>query len=67
MASLVCSLTGSTPEEPVFSKTGFIFEKRTIEKYLKAHGDVCPISGEPLTTDDLVPIKGEKVIHSFPP
>lgn len=58
MASLVCGLTGTAPEDPVFSKTGYIFERRVIEKYLKVNGNICPISEEALTIDDLLPIKG---------
>lgn len=60
MTSIVCSLTGTVPTEPVLSRTGYVFEKRIIEKYLKANGEICPLTGETLTADDLVEIKSKK-------
>lgn len=58
MSSFVCAISGVYPEEPVISNTGYIFEKRVIEKYLKANGDCCPITGNPLTVENLTQIKG---------
>jgi pre-mRNA-processing factor 19 len=45
------------PEFPVVSKTGHLFERSVIVKYLEANGK-CPISGEPMSVEDLVPLKG---------
>ncbi|KAK2195147.1 bifunctional WD40 repeat/WD40-YVTN repeat-like-containing domain superfamily/Zinc finger [Babesia duncani] len=55
--ALICSISGVQPEEPCLSKTGYIFERRLIEKHLQ-ESSVCPITGEPLTSEDLTPIKG---------
>lgn len=54
--SLVCSISGTAPEEPVVSKTGYIFERRHVVKHLEVHG-TCPITQEPLTVEDLLPVK----------
>ncbi|CAD2097484.1 pre-mRNA-processing factor 19 [Plasmodium vinckei petteri] len=63
--SILCTISGQTPEEPVVSKTGYIFEKRLIEKHIKNYG-ICPVSGEVLTLDDLYPIKIEKFVKPRP-
>lgn len=53
---MFCSISGEVPTEPVVSKvTGHLFEKKLIEKYL-ASEDKCPVTGEELTTDDLMPL-----------
>lgn len=52
-----CAISGGVPKEPVVSKTGYIFEKSLIEKYISANKK-CPITGEPLSEDDLIPLKG---------
>ena len=50
------------PQEPVISvKTGHLFEKRLIEKYLKA-GNKCPISGVELLETDLLSVQGKKCL-----
>nr|AFK36896.1 unknown [Lotus japonicus] len=52
-----CSISGEIPEEPVVSRnSGLLFEKRLIERHISDYGK-CPITGEPLTLDDIVPIK----------
>lgn len=58
-------ISGQTPEEPVVSKTGYIFEKRLIEKHIQNYG-ICPISGEILTINDLYPLKSEKIVKPRP-
>ncbi|VWU51207.1 pre-mRNA-processing factor 19, putative [Hepatocystis sp. ex Piliocolobus tephrosceles] len=63
--SILCTISGQTPEEPVVSKTGYIFEKRLIEKHIKNYG-LCPVSGEVLTLQDLYPIKNEKIVKPRP-
>jgi hypothetical protein len=40
-------------------KTGHLFEKRLIEKYLKV-GNKCPISGVELAETDLLGVQGER-------
>jgi len=53
-----CSITGEIAEVPVASKkTGHIYEKRNIEKYINAN-QLDPITNQLITKDDLVPIKG---------
>lgn len=63
--SIICTISGQTPEEPVISKTGYIFEKRLIEKHIINYG-ICPVSGEVLTLEDLYPIKNEKIVKPRP-
>lgn len=55
------------PEVPVVStKSGAIFEKRIIEKYLLENG-VDPISGQDMTTDDLIEVKTPPIVKPKPP
>ncbi|KAL0770828.1 hypothetical protein Bca101_035979 [Brassica carinata] len=57
-----CAISGEVPEVPVVStKSGLLFEKRLIESHISDYGK-CPVTGEPLTIDDIVPIKSGKVI-----
>ncbi|KAL6532448.1 E3 ubiquitin-protein ligase prp19 [Orobanche gracilis] len=61
-----CSISGEVPEEPVVSKgSGLIFEKRLIERHISDYGK-CPITGEPLAMDDIVPIKSGKIVKPRP-
>jgi hypothetical protein len=54
----VCAMSGEPPVEPVVSrKTGHMFEKRTILTYLLETG-TCPITGQPLNSEDLLELKG---------
>lgn len=54
---MFCAISGEIPKDPVVSKkTGIIFEKSLIEKYVASNGDSCPITNTPLTVDDLLPI-----------
>ena len=51
-------MSGEPPVEPVVSrKSGHMFEKRTVLAYLTETG-TCPISGQPLTAEDLIELKG---------
>ncbi|KAK8571938.1 hypothetical protein V6N13_047567 [Hibiscus sabdariffa] len=55
-----CSISGEVPEEPVVSKkSGLLYEKRLIERHIADYGK-CPVTGEPLTPDDIVPVKTGK-------
>ncbi|KAL7615602.1 pre-mRNA-processing factor 19 [Lactuca sativa] len=63
---MICSISGEVPEEPVVSKSsGLLFEKRLIERHILDYGK-CPVTGETLTTDDLVPIKTGKIVKPRP-
>ncbi|KAL2530275.1 Pre-mRNA-proCES [Forsythia ovata] len=61
-----CSISGEVPEEPVVSnKSGLLFEKRLIERHISDYGK-CPITGEPHTMDDIIPIKTGKIVKPRP-
>ncbi|KNA07665.1 hypothetical protein SOVF_169810 [Spinacia oleracea] len=61
-----CSISGEVPEEPVVSKqSGLLFEKRLIERHISDYAK-CPVTGEPLTMDDIVPIKAGKIVKPRP-
>ncbi|OWT36428.1 pre-mRNA-processing factor 19 [Cryptococcus neoformans Bt1] len=54
-----CAISGSPPTVPVVSKTsGAVYEKALIERYIEENG-TDPISGEPLTKEDLVDVKAK--------
>jgi len=61
-----CSISGTTPEEPVISlKTGHLFERKLIEKYIDNTGK-CPVSGESLTKGDLQEVKTASTVKPRP-
>ncbi|CAL9124852.1 unnamed protein product [Musa textilis] len=63
---MICAISGEVPEEPVISKkSGLLFERRLIEHHIASHGK-CPVTKEDLTTDDLVPVKTNKVVKPRP-
>jgi pre-mRNA-processing factor 19 len=54
---MYCAISGEVPMEPVVSrKTGHLFEKRLIEKALQASDNQCPVTGEELKPEDLLPV-----------
>eukprot|EP00899_Mesostigma_viride_P001266 jgi/Mesvir1/1113/Mv17620-RA.2 len=58
---MFCSISGTAPQEPVVSKlSGHLFDKRLIEKYIADHGK-CPITGNPMSTDDLLAVTADTV------
>lgn len=61
MASFfVCSISKQKAENPVVSKrSGLIFEKSTIEKYIDINQS-CPVTGEKLEYADLVEVKSSR-------
>ncbi|KAG6757305.1 hypothetical protein POTOM_037613 [Populus tomentosa] len=57
-----CSISGEVPGEPVVSKrSGLLYEKRLIERHISEYGK-CPITGEPITMDDVVPVETGKIV-----
>lgn len=61
------TVSGEAPDEPVVSKkTGTVFEKRLIEKYIEDNGK-DPITGDELDLEDLLPIKTARVVRPRPP
>ncbi|RIA79853.1 WD40-repeat-containing domain protein [Glomus cerebriforme] len=54
---MFCAISGEPPQDPVVSKkTGQVYEKRLIIKYIADYGK-DPITGEEITEDDLLEIK----------
>ncbi|RLN41133.1 hypothetical protein C2845_PM01G40620 [Panicum miliaceum] len=59
-------VSGEVPDEPVVSKkSGLLFERRLIERYIEDHGK-CPVTKEELNMDDIVPVKTNKVVKPRP-
>lgn len=51
-SEMLCSLSGQIPAEPVASlKSGHVFEKRLLLKYLAANQQRCPATGEELDAE----------------
>jgi pre-mRNA-processing factor 19 len=63
--SIVCSISGETPVEPVFSSTGYVYEKRLIEKHIDATGK-CPMTQQDITKDSLTPVRISKGVVPRP-
>lgn len=54
------AVSGAPPTAPVVSKTsGTVYEKALIERYIEENG-TDPISGEPLTKEDLIDVKASE-------
>jgi len=50
----LCSINGHVMKEPLRVGTdGLVFERATIETWLKTRGAICPITNTPLSRDDL--------------
>ncbi|KAK4472561.1 hypothetical protein MN116_003801 [Schistosoma mekongi] len=65
--SLLCSLSNEVPEHPVVSpRSGHIFERRLIEKYLSENG-TDPIDQQPLAVEELIDIKASAFVRPKPP
>jgi len=64
---MFCALSGEAPEQPVVSKkSGNVFERRLIEKYILEHGK-CPVTGETLSSEDLLSVQSSKIVRPRPP
>lgn len=60
--ALLCAISGNVPEEPVVSiKSGHVFEKSLITKYVAETGK-DPISGQELSQDDLLSLNTNKTV-----
>jgi len=54
---MFCNISQQIPKDPVVSlKSGLLFDKSLILKYISETG-ICPITKEPLTEQDLLPVK----------
>jgi len=64
----ICAISGEACEEPVVSiKSGHVFEKRIILKWLETNDQKDPFSEGILTLEDLIPLKVNKVVKPRPP
>ncbi|KAF5397595.1 Pre-mRNA-processing factor [Paragonimus heterotremus] len=65
--SLLCALSNEVPEHPVISpRSGHIFERRLIEKYLQENG-TDPIDQQPLAPEELIELKTSQFVRPKPP
>ena len=62
---MFCCISGVAPEHPVVSKSGHLFERSAVEKYIETTGK-DPISGEPLDAADLLPLKTTATVKPRP-
>ncbi|KAJ3682398.1 hypothetical protein LUZ60_014971 [Juncus effusus] len=63
---MICAISGEVAEEPVVSKkSGLLYERRLIERYIQDHGR-CPVTKEELSLDDIVPVKTDKIVKPRP-
>ncbi|KAG0607375.1 hypothetical protein M758_8G023200 [Ceratodon purpureus] len=63
---MFCAISGVTPDDPVVSrKSGLIFERRLILKHLEDNGSE-PVTGDPLSPEDLIPVKTNKAVKPRP-
>eukprot|EP01123_Difflugia_compressa_P014852 TRINITY_DN8073_c0_g1_i1.p1 TRINITY_DN8073_c0_g1~~TRINITY_DN8073_c0_g1_i1.p1 ORF type:complete len:490 (+),score=94.40 TRINITY_DN8073_c0_g1_i1:23-1492(+) len=53
---MLCTLTGELVRQPVVTPGGILYDRETIEKHIKQHG-TCPITNEPLSAEDLIPVQ----------
>ncbi|KAI9894427.1 MAG: hypothetical protein M1814_003185 [Vezdaea aestivalis] len=64
---MLCAISGECPEVPVASrKTGHVFERRLIEKYIAENGK-DPVAGGELSLDDLIDLKTPRIVRPRPP
>ncbi|KAI5952895.1 hypothetical protein KGF54_003762 [Candida jiufengensis] len=68
--SLICSISGEITKNPIVSpKSGALFEKKYIEKYVQTTGS-DPINNKPLTIEELIPLnltQNTSQVSSVPP
>lgn len=57
-----CSIFSEVPEDPVVSKKSeLLFKKYLIEIHISNYGNF-PVTEEPLTGDDIIPVKTDKIV-----
>lgn len=60
-----CAISGEPPQDPVVSsKSGHVYERRLILKYITDNG-TDPITGEKIEESDLVSVKASTSIFEF--
>jgi pre-mRNA-processing factor 19 len=65
--ALICSICHEVPEEPVLSPvSGRVFERRLVTKWVQDNG-TDPVSGEPLSVEQLVTINADPLVKPRPP
>ena len=65
--SFFCSISGEPPQDPVVSsKSGHVYERRLILKYITENG-TDPITGDKLEEADLVSVKASTYSPSMDP
>lgn len=58
-----CGISGEPPQDPVVSsKSGHVYERRLIQKYITESG-TDPLTGEKLEENDLITIKASTCIY----
>jgi len=63
---MFCAISGQAPEEPVVSlKSGHLFEKRLITKYIETEGK-CPVTGQELSLSDILDVTSSKAVKPRP-
>lgn len=63
---MFCALSGQPPEHPVVSaKSGLLFERSPVEKYIELNGK-CPVTGEELSVEDLIVVKSDPTVKPRP-
>ncbi|KAG9445748.1 hypothetical protein H6P81_011876 [Aristolochia fimbriata] len=63
---MICAISGEAPEDPVVSKkSGLLYERRLVERHIADYGK-CPVTGEPLSMDDIVAVKTNKAVKPRP-
>ena len=63
--SFFCGISGEPPQDPVVStKSGHIYERRLITKYITDNG-TDPITGEKLEESDLVSVKASESLFTI--
>jgi len=63
-----CAISGEIPQTPVVCvKTGYVYERRLIEKHIEANG-VDFVTQAPISKDDPLPLKSNnKIVRPRPP
>ena len=58
-----CGISGEPPQDPVVSsKSGHVYERRLIQKYITDNG-TDPLTGEKLEENDLITVKASTCIY----